>query len=143
MSVTSLVAMSPDTTGPVGHETSARFTVDVQPADPELAGTGRFALSKTWTGGLEGTSRGVMLSAGDPSTGNAGYVALELFEGTLDGRVGTVAFQQLGTAVGGGQSLTYVVAPGSGTGALAGITGTVELSAVEGRHDVRLHYTLG
>jgi hypothetical protein len=135
--------MSPDTTGQVGRETSARFTVDVQPSDPELAGTGRFALTKTWTGGLAGTSRGAMLSAGDPSTGRAGYVALEIFEGTVDGRSGTVAFLQLGTAVGGGQSLTYVVAPGSGTGELAGITGTVELSVVQGRHEVRLRYTLG
>ena len=35
-----------------------------------------------------------MLSAGDPSLGRAGYVALELVAGTLHGLEGGFAFQQ-------------------------------------------------
>lgn len=45
---------------------TATFTVSVLPGDAVLEGTGRFDLEKTWHGGIEGTSRGVMLTAGDP-----------------------------------------------------------------------------
>lgn len=46
--------------------TDATFDIDLAGADALLEGTGRFDFTKTWAGGLDGTSRGVMLSAGDP-----------------------------------------------------------------------------
>lgn len=123
-------------------QTTGQFSIDLTPGDPLHAGTGRFDFTKTWTGGLDGTSSGTMLSVGDPSTGTAGYVAIEVFTGGVDGREGTFALQQFGTMVGGEASLTYVVAPGSGSGALAGLTGTVYLEVVEGVHEVRFEYEL-
>src|SRR5699024_8260570 len=95
-------------------------------------------LSKTWTGALEGTSQGVMLTAGDPASGSASYIATELFEGTLDGREGPVTPQQPGTMAGRGPEPRYVIAPGSGTGALAGPRGTLTSGTIheDGRHDV-------
>lgn len=124
------------------HRTTAEFAISMQPCDGLLEGTGRFEFTKTWSGGLAGASTGVMLSAGDPGAGAAGYVALEVFDGTVDGRPGTFAFQQFGSMAAGEPTLTYAVVPGSGTGELAGITGTVELTVVAGEHRVTLSYRL-
>lgn len=124
--------------------TTARFEIAMTP-DPEgdLDGAlGRFTFTKTWAGGVVGTGRGVMLSAGDPAGGAAGYVAIETFSGSVDGREGTVAFQQFGAMTAGGQRLEYAVVPGSGTGGLVGMTGTVALTIVDGAHEVTLDYAL-
>ena len=84
-----------------------------------------------------------MLSAGDPAKGSAGYVALEAFTGTLHGREGTFAFQQLGVMRPEGQELRYDVVPGSGAGDLAGIEGTLTLTIDDdGTHTYDLVHTL-
>lgn len=118
----------------------ATFTVDLTPAEILAGAADRFDLAKTWTGALEGTSRGTMLAAGDPAGGSASYIATEVFEGTVDGRPGTLTLQQLGTLVEGVPELLYVIAPGSGTGELAGLTGTLTIGTIEddGRHHVTL-----
>ena len=135
--------------GGVGHDagmptTSATFEIQLTPEpDGDLGGAvGRFGFTKTWSGGVEGSSRGVMLTGGDPAAGAAGYVAMEVVEGAVDGRRGTFQLQQLGVAADGGQRLDYLLVPGSGTGDLAGITGSVELTVEEGRHCVELTYEL-
>lgn len=115
---------------------AGRFDIDLGPAEPVLDGTGRFDFTKTWEGDVAGTGRGVMLSAGDPGAGAAGYVALETFTGTIAGRRGSLAFSQHGAMSGGGDDLTYAVVPGSGTDELAGATGTVELDTTGGDHRV-------
>jgi Protein of unknown function (DUF3224) len=117
------------------------FDVTVTPQDAD-DGIGRFALAKTWHGDLAGIGHGLMLSAGDPAQGTAGYVALELVEGALHGRPGSLAFQQLGVMQGGGQELRYDVVPGSGTGDLAGITGTLALTIDDSGHSYVLTYSL-
>ncbi|MDX6284012.1 MAG: hypothetical protein QOH03_5083 [Kribbellaceae bacterium] len=122
-------------------ETTAAFTIDLQPAEPLLEATGRFDFSKVWTGGMAGTSTGFMLSAGDPAAGKAGYVALELFQGQLDGLSGAVVLQQFGT-MNGESTLYYEFAPGSGSGELAGLIGTVEIDTSGGGHDVLVRYRL-
>lgn len=118
------------------------FEVTITPTDTGDA-IGRFALAKSWAGGLSGVSHGWMLSAGDPAAGRAGYVALEVVEGELDGRAGSFAFQQLGAMRDGEQRLDYLVVPGSGTGALAGIEGSLALTIDERGHTYELSYTLG
>ncbi|MHB1738257.1 MAG: DUF3224 domain-containing protein [Actinomycetes bacterium] len=122
-------------------EARAEFTIDVQPGTPELDSTGRFDFTKIWTGEMAGTSRGLMLSAGDPSSGDAGYVALETFDGTIDGQHGTVALQQFGTMRDGDTVLRYELVPGSGTGSLVGISGRIELRVTDGIHRVFLRYS--
>lgn len=124
------------------QSTTGRFDIDLTPAEGLLPGSSRFEFEKTWTGGIEGSSRGVMLSAGDPSTGSAGYVAVEAFVGTIEGRHGRLAFQQLGAMHEGEESLTYVIVPGSGTEELAGATGTVILDASDGDHRVTVQLRL-
>jgi hypothetical protein len=83
-----------------------------------------------------------MLSGGDPTSGSAGYVAIEVVEGALDGRTGSFALVQLGLLDGGDHEISYRVVPGSGTGELAGVTGSLLLEVVEGEHRYRLEYDL-
>ena len=115
------------------------FEVQIEPAEGDVS---TFSLTKQWRGDLEGTGRGTMLSAGDPATGSAGYVALEIVEGTLGERGGTLAFVQLGLMRPDGAEQTYVVVPGSGTGELTGIEGTLTLDRSGGEHVYDLAYEL-
>lgn len=121
---------------------SGTFDVRIEPAAHDQDGIGRMSITKTWHGDLTGHGVGTMLSAGDPSTGAAGYVALETFEGTVAGQQGSFAFQQLGTMLAGSAELRYLVVPGSGTGGLTGIGGSLDLEIVDGEHRYLLTYAL-
>lgn len=118
------------------------FTVQLHPVPAEPAGLGRFELEKVFAGELSGTSRGVMLSAGDPTTGSAGYVVIEVVDGETDGRTGGFALQHAGVMRGGSADLTITVVPGSGTGDLGGIEGTFTIEVEDGTHHYVLDYTL-
>ena len=118
------------------------FEVSITPQDPD-DGIGRFDLAKTWSGDLAGTGHGQMLTVGDPAQGSAGYVAIEVVDGRLHGNHGSFAFQQLGAMRDGEQELRYDVVPGSGTGDLAGISGTLTLVIDDRGHTYELTYTIG
>ena len=126
--------------------TTARgvFEVQIQPGSLELDGAvSRFNLTKTFSGDLAASGEGLMLSCGNPGAGSAGYVAIETVRGTLDGRQGSFALQQLGQMDGGLPTLHYEVVPGSGSGGLTGITGTVHLTVEDdGTHRYELEYRL-
>ena len=116
------------------------FEIEITPGHALLPGTGRFDFTQVWEGDILGASKGVMISAGDPASGTAGYVCMEAFEGEIGGKLGTLAFQQLGTMDHGNQGLRYIVVPGSGTGDLEGTIGVVNLTVDEdaGTHSVVL-----
>lgn len=128
--------------GRLGAMDTARGTFDITmaPAPPEVDGNvDRFDFTKTFRGGLEATGAGIMLSVRNPQAGEAGYVAIETLHGRLNGTDGGFALQQSGTLHHGGQTLGYVVVPGSGSGSLAGITGELELTVDEdGTHRYKL-----
>jgi len=113
-------------------------------ADDALTSTaiGRFGVDKQFHGDLEGVSKGEMLGAGNPATGTAGYVAIEQFTGTLDGRVGSFALQHFGTMEDNKFDLLVKVVPGSGTEGLIGISGTMTITPVNGKHSWKFDYTL-
>jgi hypothetical protein len=123
---------------------SGTFEVSLAPGLAELDGAvGRFELTKRFHGDFDGTGTGVMLSAGDPQAGTAGYVAIETVNGRLGDREGGFALQQFGTMRGGQQTLHYEVVPGSGDGELTGISGTLHLTIDEdGTHHYELEYDL-
>jgi len=58
----------------------------VTPQSPDnkdaVATVGRYALDKTFSGDLEGTSKGEMLAISTAVEGSAGYVAMEQVTGT-------------------------------------------------------------
>ena len=103
---------------------------------------GRYSLVKQYHGDLDATSKGEMLSAGEPSSGNAGYVAIEQVAGTLNGHAGSFALQHIGSMESGSYKLSVVVVPGSGTGQLTGIGGTLTIIITSGKHSYTFDYTL-
>lgn len=83
-----------------------------------------------------------MLSGGDPKSGMAGYVAIEVVKGTLNGKHGSFALQHFATMDRGDSKIQVIVVPGSGTGELRGIAGTFTIRIDKGQHSYDLDYTL-
>ncbi|MBE2249576.1 MAG: DUF3224 domain-containing protein [Myxococcus sp.] len=103
---------------------------------------GRARFDKRFHGPLEATSVVHMLSARTPIPSSAAYVALERIEGTLDGKAGAFCVTHVGTMNRGADSLVISVVPDSGTGALTGLTGTMRIRVVDGKHLYELDYAL-
>ncbi|MGH9089139.1 MAG: DUF3224 domain-containing protein [Acidimicrobiales bacterium] len=120
------------------------FDITMTPGPSEIADTvNRFDFTKTFHGELDATAVGLMLTCGDPQAGAAGYVAIETVDGRLGDRQGGFALQQFGMMYGGEQTLHYEVVPGSGRGALDGVTGTFHLTVDDdGTHRYELEYDL-
>lgn len=109
---------------------------------------GRTTLRKTYAGPLDGTAVVEMLTCvADPADMSRGavYTAIEQVTGRLDGLEGTFVIQH-GAAMSAGappSAPTGAIAPGSGTGALAGLRGTVEIHrGPDGSHSLLLNYDL-
>ena len=75
---------------------------------------------------------------------NAGYIASEQVSGTLGGREGTFVLHHWGIAeVGVPPRTAGHVVPGSGTGELAGLMGTMEIHVDgDGKHTLALDYEI-
>ncbi len=125
------------------HHAHGSFTVDIQPLTPPPAeGIGRFSINKQIHGDLEATTKGEMYTGGDPKQGMAGYVAIEVVTGELQGKQGSFALMQMATMDSDGPKISVVVVPGSGTGALKGIAGKFTITIAAGKHSYDLDYTL-
>ena len=125
------------------HHAHGTFTVDVHPLTPAPAeGLGRFSIDKQMHGDLEATTKGEMFSGGDPKQGMAGYVAIEIVNGTLAGKPGSFALQHFATMDGSGPKMQVIIVPGSGTGELKGIAGTFTIRIENGQHFYDLEYTM-
>ena len=115
--------------------TVVRIPFEVTGWEPEpldLGGDGavafsRVTLRKAFSGPMTGTSVVAMTAATVGET-PAGYVAVEHVTGTLEGRTGSFVLQHSGVVDGGAQAARGVVLPGTATGELAGLRGTVELT---------------
>ncbi|MBC7993405.1 MAG: DUF3224 domain-containing protein [Rhizobacter sp.] len=106
------------------------------------SGLGRMSIDKVFSGDLQGTSTGEMLTALTAVKGSAGYVAIERVTGTLQGRSGSFMLQHLGTMTRGEPTLRVLVVPDSGTEGLAGIAGSLSIDITNGKHFYKLDYTL-
>lgn len=106
--------------------------------------TSRLGLSKTFSGGLEGTATGTMIAAGAPKPGSAAsYVAIDQFSGKIGDRSGSFVLVHRGTMTkAGGADLQVMVAPDSGTGGLEGISGTLAIRIEGGKHYYDFSYEL-
>jgi len=121
---------------------SGTFEVEIEPI-PQEARFPRLALKKRFSGELEGTSEGEMMSVEGEVKGSGAYVAIERIRGTLAGRTGTFSVIHNGTMQQGADfELRIRVVPDSGTEELTGIAGTMEILIEEGRHSYNLDYTL-
>jgi hypothetical protein len=124
---------------------NAAGTFDVKLA-PQPAGDdvvlGRRTIDKQFHGDLEATSKGQMLAFGSAVKGSAGYVAMEHVIGTLHDKHGTFVLQHSGTMTRGEGALTVTVVPDSGTGELAGLSGSMRIDIADGKHSYAFDYTL-
>lgn len=124
------------------------FTVDMKPLETysdksEGFDLGRMSIDKTFEGPLEGKSQGEMLMAISPPSPSAGYVAIEKFIGTLEGKAGTFVLQHFGIKSAAGKNrLILEIVPDSGTGRLTGISGTMEINREDGKHSYTFYFEL-
>ncbi len=121
------------------------FDVKMVPQSADPAGgesIGRMLLDKRFHGALDATSKGQMLAMRTAVEGSAGYVAMEVVTGKLDGRQGRFVLQHSGTMNRGAPMLTLTVVPDSGTGELAGLSGSMAIVITEGKHSYRFDYSL-
>lgn len=127
-------------------QANGRFEVILKPLETynqaEDAKMGRMSIDKTFEGDLEGTSRGEMISGGSPAEGWAGYVAIEHVTGSLGGKSGSFLLQHSATMSPEGQELNIIVIPGSGTGELEGLSGTMKIVIQDGKHAYVFEYSL-
>jgi hypothetical protein len=116
--------------------TSGTFSVKMSPqaAEPGVgdASIGRIGLHKQFEGGLRGEALGQMLATRSPVEGSAAYVALDRFEGELDGRRGGFALVHRGLMDRGAPELQVVVVADSGSGELEGLSGRLDIR-IEGK----------
>ena len=131
-------------------EAKGTFEVKVTPADATAfekgMGLGRYEVDKQWAGGLSGTSKGEMLTTFTETTGSMAYVAMEQVTAQLEGNTGTFYLAHKATMTKGDAAsgeMNIVVVKGSGTGQLAGISGTLTIIIDStGKHSYVLDYQL-
>ncbi len=103
---------------------------------PELA---RATVEKTFEGALSATSVAELLLC-QADDAHAGYIGQERITGTLAGRAGTFVIQHGGIVDGPDQRPFGAIVPGSATGALTGLRGTVTFMHDEQGARVQLDY---
>ena len=120
---------------------SFEVTLTAQSATTDILA--RKSIDKTFAGDLAATSTGEMLMAGTAVPGSAAYVAIERVTGTLGAKRGSFVLVHTGVMTkGAGGSLTVQVLPDSGMDELVGISGTMAIQIVDGKHLYDFTYTL-
>ncbi len=106
--------------------------------------TGIATMEKRYAGEVEGRSTTLFTSSRNAETGAATYVALESFEGSLNGVAGSFNYVHSASTHGQdryGEFFSIVAA--SGTQALAGISGAGGMTVdPNGTHRIRFEYDL-
>ena len=119
------------------------FDVTITPQETaDDAPVARMLLYKEFHGDLEAIAHGEMMAAHEPLTGAGVYVAIDRVAGTLHGKGGSFLIAHHGIRNAEGQQLEIVIVPGSGTGQLTGITGTVGIEIVEKKHFYTIDYEI-
>lgn len=100
---------------------------------------------KHYEGEVEGRSATVFTAAFDQARGVGTYVAMESFEGSLNGTRGAFNFVHSATTSGSDRlDEHFAIVPASGAGGLTGIAGTGGLTVDEdGTHRIWFEYELG
>lgn len=125
------------------------FEVKISNAEPseigKEAGLGRMTIDKIWSGDIQGSSKGEMLTGMTSSTGSMSYTAIEQVTATLAGRSGSFYFLHRGTMLKSDPAsgmLEVTVVPSSGTGQLSGLTGSLQIDQSSGEHKYDFTYEL-
>jgi hypothetical protein len=109
--------------------------IDEMEGGPAL---GRAEVHKIYRGDLSGTAVAGLVLCGESS-----YSGVERVTGTLGGRTGTFVLAHGATTGYGPEAFSPgVVVPGSGTGELTGLSGTVEFRHDNDGPSITMHYDL-
>jgi hypothetical protein len=101
-------------------------------------------MEKRYEGDVRGRSATIFTSAFDQGSGVGTYVAMESFEGSLDGVTGTFNFWHAASTSGADRGHeSFMIVPSSGTGELASIRGGGGMTIdADGTHRVWFDYEL-
>ncbi|RMI32832.1 DUF3224 domain-containing protein [Nocardia stercoris] len=101
-------------------------------------------MEKLFEGEISGRAATVFTSAFDQEKGVGTYLAMESFEGTVAGKAGAFNFVHSASTSGTDRTDTFFsIVTGSGTGALAGISGSGDITIdADGTHRIEFDYTL-
>ncbi|WP_067893437.1 DUF3224 domain-containing protein [Nocardia vaccinii] len=102
-------------------------------------------MEKHFDGEVSGRAATLFTAAFDQTSGVGTYVAMESFEGALNGAAGTFCFAHSATTSGTDRSAEFfVIVPASGTGDLAEITGRGGITVdADGTHRIWFDYEIG
>jgi len=118
------------------------FNIDSWAQDEVDAGVAKARVAKTFSGDIVGTSVTNILLGGVAGGGQA-YMGFERFDVSVDGKQGSFVLLHFATMSASGQSTTWTILDGSGTGDLEGISGAGEIVRHDdGSHDFTLDYLL-
>ncbi|MFD7080060.1 DUF3224 domain-containing protein [Streptomyces sp. NPDC059918] len=126
--------------------TTGRFTfadwreepVGAAGSTPRLA---RSTVVNAFAGGIEAAATSAAYTITYTGEGTGSYTGLELLSGAVDGRAGAFVLEQRGTFDADGTRCTFEVVAGSGSGGLAGLSGS---GAFTYRHgDTSVAYEFG
>ncbi|GAA0477246.1 hypothetical protein GCM10009096_18900 [Parasphingorhabdus litoris] len=123
-------------------QASGAFEVELSPVSEKGESPARMVLTKSFTGDLIGTGTGQMMADANKTTGARVYVALETITGSLNGKQGSFIVTHHGTMTKTSQNLSIEIVPDSGTDELSGITGTMAIQNVDGKHSYTINYSL-
>jgi hypothetical protein len=114
------------------------------PAIETALPVGVVLMEKHYEGAIAGRSATVFTAAFDQAAGVGTYVAMESFAGTVDGREGAFNFVHSASTTGADRTTGYfAIVPSSGTGQLAGISGSGDLGVdPDGTHRIWLDYEI-
>ncbi|WNI24165.1 DUF3224 domain-containing protein [Streptomyces sp. ITFR-16] len=106
---------------------------------------GLATIVKSFEGEVTGRSTTLFTAAFDQDSGVGTYIAMESFEGALDGHEGAFNFVHSAATSGSDRANEFfTIVPSSGTGALAGISGGGGLAVDEdGTHRIWFDFDLG
>lgn len=138
------------------RQATGTFEVTMQPQGGQLHGgeppgggdgaagssLGRMSLDKRFSGDLEATGKGEMLTARSDVPTSAAYVAIERVDGRLHGREGSFVLVHKGVMTREAQHLLIEVVPDTGSGQLRGLAGTLDIRIEDGRHYYDFQYSL-
>jgi uncharacterized protein DUF3224 len=125
-------------------EVTAFEPTSVTPSVPTGLPVGIATMEKTFAGEIEGRAATLFTSAFDQERGVGTYVAMESFDGSLNGRAGAFNFAHSATTHGTDRTAEFfTIVPSSGTGELAGIQGTGTMTVeADGTHRITVDYEL-
>lgn len=126
---------------------NAQFAIkswDEQPYSegPDLPKLTRAAVTKTFSGDIagEGHVEYLMMYRSD---GSASFIGFERVVGHLGGKAGSFVLQRTGVFESGVATESFIVVPGSGTGALRGLRGEGSTAVGHGsEHPLSLRYEM-